>query len=123
MFLTRAFKVLVIALVAFVFAGVATAFAAANTVPDSYAGDGSGTISGYTVSNIQYHLNATDPASIDSVSFTLDASASTVKIKLVAVAAGSTWYNCTNTSGNNWSCTTTGATVLSADQLRVIATQ
>jgi hypothetical protein len=121
MFLTRAFKVLVIALVAFVFAGVATAFAAANTVPDSYAGDGSGTISGYTVSNIQYHLNATDPASIDSVSFTLSASAGTVKIKLVA--AGSTWYDCTNTSGNNWSCTTTGATVLSADQLRVIATQ
>ena len=121
MFLTRAFKVLVIALVAFVFAGVATAFAASNTVPDSYAGDGSGTISGYTVSNIQYHLNATDSGNIDSVSFTLSASAGTVKIKLVA--AGSTWYDCTNTSGNNWSCTTTGATVLSADQLRVIATQ
>lgn len=120
MFLARASKVLLISLVAFVFAGVATAFAAANTVPDTRAGDGSGTISGYTVTNVQYHLNSSNPASIDSVSFTLDAAAGTVQIKLVS--SGSTWYSCSNTGGNNWSCTTTGATVLSADQLRVIAT-
>lgn len=119
MFLARAFKVLLIALVAFVFAGVATAFAAANTVPDTYAGDGSGTISGYTVSNIQYNLNATNPGNIDSVSFTLDAAASTVRIQL----NGATWYSCSNTGGNNWSCTTTGETVLNATALRVVATQ
>ena len=34
-------------------------FAAANTVPASSAGDGSGAISGYTVSVVAYGLNAT----------------------------------------------------------------
>jgi len=119
MFFTRAIKVFLIALIAFVFATVATAFAASNTVPSGSAGDGSGTISGYTVTNVQYNLNATNPANLDSVSFTLSAAATTVKIKLVA--AGSTYYNCTNSGGNNWSCTTTGATVSPADELRVIA--
>jgi hypothetical protein len=119
MFFSRFIKIFVIVLIAFVFATVATAFAASNTVPTSAAGDGAGAVSGYTVTNLQYNLNAANPANIDSVTFTLNASASTVRIKLVA--AGSTYYNCTNTSGNNWSCTTTGATVAPADELRVIA--
>ncbi|HSC91657.1 MAG TPA: hypothetical protein VLB86_08395 [Gaiellaceae bacterium] len=96
------------------------AFTASNTVPASKAGDGSGAISGYTVSNVAYTLNATNPANLDSVGFTLDSAAGTVKVKLVA--AGSTWYSCTNPSGNNWTCATTGATVVSADQLQVVAT-
>lgn len=119
MFFSRFIKVFVIVLIAFVFATVATAFAASNTVPSSAAGDGAGGVSGFTVSSVQYNLNAANPANIDSVTFTLNAAAGTVKIKLVA--AGSTYYSCTNTSGNNWSCTTTGATVSSADELRVIA--
>jgi hypothetical protein len=120
MFFSRAIKIFVIALMAFVFATVATAFAASNTVPTSSAGEGAGTVSGYTVTNVHYELNASNPASIDYVSFTLNASATTVKIKLVA--AGSTYYSCTNTSGNSWQCTTAGATVQPADELRVIAT-
>ncbi len=120
MFLSRAFKVLLIALVAFVFAGIATAFAAANTVPGTYAGDGSGAISGYTVSNIEYTLNNTNPADIDAVSFTLSATARTVRIQL---SSNGTWYSCSNTSGNNWSCTTSGASVLNATSLRVVAVQ
>lgn len=119
MFLSRAFKVLLIALVAFVFAGVATAFAAANTVPGTYAGDGSGAISGYTVSNIQYALDSGNPANIVSVSFTLDAAATTVRIQL----NNATWYSCSNNGGNNWSCSTTGETVLNATALRVVAVQ
>ena len=47
-------------------------FAAANTVPDSGAGDGEGTIYGYEVTNIEYTLNATDPGNIDSVEFDID---------------------------------------------------
>ncbi len=121
MLLTRVIKVLLIVIVAFAFASVATAFAAANTVPAGNAGDGSGAVSGYTVSNVQYHLNATNPGNIDSVSFTLNAAAGTVTIKLVST--GSTWYSCTNPSGNNWSCTTTGATVAPTDQLTVVSTQ
>lgn len=96
------------------------AFTASNTVPASKAGDGSGAISGYTVSNVAYTLDAANPANLASVAFTLDSAAGTVKVKLVA--AGSTWFDCTNSGGNNWSCATTGTTVLSADQLQVVAT-
>ena len=59
-------------------------FAASNTVPASKAGDGSGAISGYTVSAVHYNLNSTDPATIDAVTFALDsvpASGSTIRVK------------------------------------------
>ena len=39
-------------------AGGTYAFTASNTVPASDAGAGSGTISGYTISSIQYGLNS-----------------------------------------------------------------
>jgi len=120
MFNSRTFKVLLAVMTVMILAGAAYAFAAANTVPATKAGDGSGAISGYTISNIAYNLNATDPSTIDSIDFALSAAAVTAKIKLVA--AGSTWYDCTNTSGNTWNCDTTGVTVVSIDQLRVIAT-
>ena len=100
----------------------AYAFTASNTVPGSSAGDGSGAISGYTVSNIAYTLDSTNAANIESVSFTLSAAAGTVKAKLVA--ASSTYTDCSNTGGNNWSCDVEpDPSVLSADELRVIAVQ
>jgi hypothetical protein len=120
MFIKRSVKVFVIAIVAFAFASVATAYAAANTVPASKAGDGSGAISGYTVSAIHYVLNGTTPSTIDSVTFTLNSApvaGSTIKIKLVA--AGSTWYTCTNVT-TAVTCTTTGAPVSTADNLEVV---
>lgn len=120
MFNSRTFKVLLAVMIVMIFAGAAYAFAAANTVPATKAGDGSGTISGYTVTNVVYNLNTTDPSTMDSVNFDLSAAAVTAKIKLVA--AGSTWYDCTLVSGNSWTCDTTGVTVVSIDQLRVIAT-
>jgi hypothetical protein len=95
-------------------------FAATNTVPDSKAGDGTGTIGGYTVSNVTYTLMGSDPQKIASVSLTLNANASTVKITL----DGSTWLNC-NGGPTNWSCSTgaSGFPVVSATQLRVVAVQ
>ena len=114
-------RLLITLVVAGVLATATYAFTASNTVPASRAGDGSGTISGYTVSNVAYTLNATNPSNLDSVAFTLDAAASVAKIKLVS--SGSTWYSCTNPSSNNWTCTTTGAAVAPADQLQVVATQ
>jgi hypothetical protein len=99
-------------------------YAAANTVPASKAGDGAGAISGYTVSQIKYGLNSTNPANIDTVSFVLDsapASGSTVKVKLIS--AGSTWYSCSlGTPLTNVSCTTTSpqATAATATELRVV---
>jgi hypothetical protein len=112
----------VIVLVAAAALALATyAFTAANIVPGSRAGDGAGAITGYTVSNIAYQLDAANPANIESVTFDLDAAATTVKAKLVA--ASGTFTDCTNTGGNSWSCDVEpDPTVLSVDELRVIAT-
>ena len=120
MFQIRSIKVFVIVLAALVFATAAFAFAASNTVPSSYAGEGASVTSGYTVSNVVYNLNATTPSNIDSVALTLNAAASTVKVRLVTTGS---YYSCNNTGGNNWSCTTTSATVAAADEFRVVATQ
>jgi hypothetical protein len=120
MFIKRVLKVFLIAIVVFAFATGASAYAAANTVLTSKAGDGSGAISGYTVTAVHYNLNATNPQNIDSVTFTLDSApitGSTIMIKLVA--AGSTWYTCTNIT-TAVTCNTSGATVLAADNLRVV---
>jgi len=97
------------------------ALAASNTVPGTKAGQGSNTITGYVVSNVQYVLNATNPANIDSVTFTLDATATTVKAKLQSAATS--YHACSNTGGNNWSCATTSPqeTVSGANELAVIA--
>ena len=96
------------------------AFTASNTVPNATLGQGANTISGYTVSSVAYNLNATNPSNLDSVSFTIaPATATTVKVEL---AAGGTWYTCTNTAGSV-SCTTTGATAAAATALNVVASQ
>lgn len=112
----------VVALMVLIFATAAFAFAATNTVPASYAGEGASTTSGYTITNVVYNLNATTASNIDSVTFTLNAAASNVKIRLVTTGS---YYSCTNTSGFNWSCATTSpqVTVAAADELRVIASQ
>lgn len=96
------------------------AFAAANTVPDTKAGDGTGAVSGYTVTSVVYTLNATDPNTLDSVSFDLGAAAATGKVKAQLVASG-TWYGCTLDTGTVWICTTSGLLAADIDQLRVVA--
>jgi hypothetical protein len=121
----RNFKVLLIALVVIVVAGSAYAFAAANTgIPNVKAGEGVGTVSGYTISLVAYTLNNDDPSKIDKVTFTTDAEATVVKIKLVT--SGSTWYSCTDTAeaGLSWTCTTTSpqATVATMTGLTIVAT-
>ena len=97
------------------------AFTATNTLPaNTYAGDGSVAISGFTISSIDYTLNATTPTNLDAVTFTIaPTSASTVKVRL---AAAGSWYSCTNTAGSV-SCATTSpqATVSGATQLTVVA--
>jgi hypothetical protein len=99
----------------------AYAFTATNTVPTSSAGSGSGAISGYTVSAIAYTLNATTPSDIDSMTFTLNANATTVKAKIVS---GSTTYtSCSIAGGVNVTCDfSPDIAITTADQLSVIAT-
>ena len=124
MSIKNAVKIIAIVLVAFVFATVGNALAAANTVPTSSAGDGAGAISGYAINNVHYNLNAT-PLTVDTVTFSTTTTipvGSSVKIKLVT--AGS-WYDCSFSAkvpgpGSNVTCTTTGVTVQSVDNLRII---
>lgn len=95
------------------------AFTNSNTVPDSKAGDGSGAVSGYTISAIDYGLNSSDPSLIDSVSFNLDstpAAGSTIKAKV-----DGNWYSCTATVAAV-TCGTTSpqATVATHTTLQVV---
>jgi hypothetical protein len=97
------------------------AFTASNTVPGTKAGQGEGTVTGYTVSNIQYTL-ASNPANIDSVAFTLDSAAGTVRAKLLSGSA--TYTNCSVSGGTNVTCDfAPDVSVLAADELSVIAVE
>lgn len=89
--------VLVVALAA-ALALATFAFTASNTVPASRAGKGEGAISGYVISSVAYTLASGNPANIDSVAFTLNAAATTVKAKVVASAG---YTDCTVTGGVN----------------------
>ncbi len=118
----RSSKFLAVVLI-LILATTAFAFAATNTVPVTRAGEGVSVTTGYTVTNVVYHLNATTPSDIDSLTFTLNAAASNVQIRLVTTGS---YYSCSATNAptnTNWNCTTAGATVSAADELRVIATE
>ena len=95
------------------------AFTASNTVPGSKAGKGEGAISGYAVSSVAYTLSSTNPANIDSVAFTLDSAATTVKAKLVL--SSSTYTDCTVAALTVTCNFSPDVAVLSADELSVIA--
>lgn len=102
--------------------GGAYAFTASNTVPATIAGAGSGTVSGYTVTNIHYALDATTPVNVDSMTFTISPSIpSTSTGKVIASVAltvgGPTTYACTtNTAGDTATCATT-VPQLTADKI------
>jgi hypothetical protein len=121
--INRSIKLATVLLIVLVLSMAIYAFAAANVVPASSAGDGSGAISGYTVSTIHYVLNAANPGNIDSVTFTLStapAAGGSIKISL----DGANWYSCTNVT-TTITCVTTApqATVLLATNLRVVVAQ
>jgi hypothetical protein len=97
-------------------------FANSNVVPASNAGDGTNTISGYTVTNVHYVLNSSNPSTVDQVSFTLapplpGGGATRVSLNGTWLAVGA----CSGTT--NVICTATGTTVLSLSDLRVVAAQ
>jgi hypothetical protein len=97
----------------FVVAGSAYAFTAANTVPNSTAGAGASTVSGYTVSGLHYALNATTPANIDSLTFTVSpvipsSGSGRVIVQAALSTGGPTNYTCTtDTTGATVTCPTT----------------
>ena len=91
-------------------------------MPNSTAGSGQGTVSGYTVTNVHYVLNTTTPANIDSLTFTVSPvipSTSTGKVIVQAQLStgGPTNYTCTtNTTGDTVTCATI-TPQLTADKL------
>jgi hypothetical protein len=107
-------------------------FAASNVVPETGAGDGAEAISGYTISAVTYELEGgvdTDPSTIESVAFTLDATAGAglpTDVQAQIVTAG-TWYDCT--TGDvalpaDYTCAISpSVAAASADQLRVVAAE
>lgn len=115
-------RLIVVSILALGVACAVYGYAATNTVPNSSAGSGSGTISGYTVTNVAYTLNSTTPTNLDQVTFTIaPTTTSTLKVQLAAAGA---WYTCTNAAGSA-SCNTTTpqATAAAATQLTVVAAQ
>ena len=103
-------------------AGGAYAFTASNTVPTSNAGAGSGTVSGYTVTNLHYTLNASTPTNVDSLTFTVspaipNTGSGKVSISAALTTGGPNAYTCTtNTAGDTVTCATTSPQ-LTADKL------
>ena len=97
----RNFKIMLIVLVLIVAAGSVYAFAATNTVPDSAAGYKANVIPGYTVSNIVYDLDTTDPTLVDAITFDVAPSSGTViaAIAKLQTATGGAWTDCTLVAG------------------------
>ncbi len=116
-------RYLAVLMLVLIFAASAFAFAAANVVPESGAGDGTNTISGYTVTNIRYTLNAGNPANLASVRFDINPTAAASAPNSVSVQLdGGAWATCAVTTSPTWSCPT-GVTALAANNLRVVAAQ
>ena len=111
----------VLAIIA-IMATAAYGFAATNKFDSSkggYAGDGSGKVSGFTISNVQWTLNGTDPSTLDAVTFQTDNAATTVKASL----DDTTWYSCGQVGdATHWSCGLSDhPSVQPVDNLRVVA--
>jgi hypothetical protein len=84
------------------------AFTASLTVPQSAAGEGVGTVNGYTVGTPTYTLNAADPTKVDQVVLNVSATVTASTTVTVSANGGTTWQTCsqgTITSGAaNYTC-------------------
>ena len=116
---------------ALILAAAVYGFAASNTVPATYAGDGSGTISGYEICNLVYSIYGDgDPTDIDQISFDLRAddgtcanavNASTVLLSFNGGAPLPTWVDCSPGAPASAISCAVSQSVLGATSLRVIA--
>jgi hypothetical protein len=73
-----------------VFTMTAYGFTAQNSVPSSNAGFGSGEITGYTVTNIEYTPFSGSPTTISGVEFDLDKPATTISVRFGLAGGGTT---------------------------------
>ncbi|OQX61779.1 MAG: hypothetical protein B6I38_05130 [Anaerolineaceae bacterium 4572_5.1] len=124
-------RIIVLAMLALVLGAAVYGFAAANTVPANNAGEGDGVISGYTVTNIDYTLDASDPTAFSQVAFDLtlagggNAPATTEVHVGVGDGATTYWTTCTAGTLPNWTCNLSSSTVgvRAAIELHVAAAQ
>jgi len=109
MFLKKLFqpKYLTLLLILVILGSAAYGLAAANVVPETGAGEGSGTVSGYTISNVAYTLLVADPTKVASVSIDVapKSTAGPAAVVRISVDAGVTWVSCTGPTVNTWLCT------------------
>lgn len=134
--MNRIMKKLVLPLGAAAVVGTAGfAYMASNTVQTSYAGDGTGSISGYVVSDVHYNLGSNylglgnGQYPINSVSFTLNHPATTAYATIgdpTHNGGGRVYNHCTSTDPYHWTCAFSGgvgrnATAGGAGSLEVIA--
>jgi hypothetical protein len=119
-------RTVAIALLVLTIGSITYAFAAANVVPET--GDGTGTVSGYTVSNITYTPLSSDPTKLEQVSMDVAATtgADAPNDVRITVDGGSTWATCSGPSRTTWTCTfSIGSepSVSSVSNLQVVAAQ
>ncbi len=98
------------------------AYTVANTVDASKAGDGTGVVTGYAITAIDYNLNATAKENIDSVTATIDVAPQAGSDIFLRLDASTTdWYACTEAL-LELTCVTTApqATVLLTDETRFV---
>jgi hypothetical protein len=127
----RGLRIGIAVLASMAIAGGAYAFTASNTVPSTTAGAGVGTVSGFTITNLHYALNASTPTNIDSLTFTVSPvipSTGTGKVIVQAILStgGPSTYTCTtNTAGDVVTCPTTSPQLTAAllTSVTVVAAQ
>lgn len=96
----RNFKVLMVIMLVFVLIGSSYAFAAANTIEVSNAGQGDVPVSGYEISDLVYNLNATDPTKVDTIVFNVTPDAAGVtknaaEVVYLLADSSAAWIQCT----------------------------
>ena len=101
-------RLVIVGLLAFVLGTTGFAYAASLTfnggTDAGRAGSGTGTISGYDVTNVHYTLDSSNPVNITGVQFQLAPdTATTAKANL----NGGAWATCAH-AGGVWSCPVTG---------------
>ncbi|MDK2981109.1 MAG: hypothetical protein PWQ55_1456 [Chloroflexota bacterium] len=121
-------KYIAIAFIVLTLGVVAYGYAAANVVPESGAGDGTGTVSGYDISNIDYTLLSSDPTKVESVAFDVvaTAGAGAPNEVQITVDSGTTWVSCTGPETNTWTCAFTVSSepsVSAIESLQVVAAE
>ncbi len=104
-----------------------TAYASANSgLAERGAGSGTGTVSGYSISNVAYTLDGDAPNAVNQVAFSVSPSGgapAAVQV-YVTVDGGATWVACAG-GPPNWSCNLGGvaASTIDGNTLRIVTVE